>query len=117
MTATKFAHANGPRSSISAALMYEPTRDTRKTIVANYLLDHQGEWIDASTFNDIAGRAGDRRMRELRQDGWNIDTRVSPLGGRVYQHRLVKAPAKYVQALYRTPVRRSVRGTHPATSA
>lgn len=100
MTATRFARANGPLNSITAAHRYEPTRNTNKTVVANYLLDREGEWISAATFNDIGGRAGDRRMRELRQDGWHIETRN--VGGSSYQHRLAKAPPKRVQALYRT---------------
>lgn len=102
---TKFARTNGPINSIDAAVAYEPVRNTRKTIVANYLLDHIGEWIDAETFNEIGGRAGDRRMRELRQDGWQIETRLSPSQFRAYQHRLIKVPAKKVQALYRKPVK------------
>lgn len=99
MSATRFARANGPASSIAAAVAYEPTRNTNKTVIANYLLDHEGQWIDAATFNDIGGRAGDRRMRELRQDGWKIETRR--VGANTYQHRLVTAPAKKVQANYR----------------
>lgn len=99
VTANKFARSAGPVSSINAAIAYEPTRHTNKTIVANYLLDHAGEWIPASTFNDIAGRAGDRRMRELRQDGWEIETRRA--AGNLYEHRLVKPPAKKVQAQFR----------------
>lgn len=100
MSATKFARANGPATSKTAAAVYEPTRMTRKAAVANYLLDHVGEWTTASTFNIIGGRAGDRRMRELRQDGWRIETRRQ--ADNVFEHRLVKAPTKAVQAQYRT---------------
>lgn len=102
MAGNRFARANGPATSIAAALTYEPTRNTRKSVVANYLLDHVGEWINADTFNTIGGRAGDRRMRELRQDGWNIETRRS--SGNTYQHRLVKSPIKKVVNQYRKVV-------------
>jgi hypothetical protein len=106
VSASRFARAAGPATSISAAAVYEPVRNTRKTAVANYLLEHEGEWIDAATFNDVGGRAGDRRMRELRQDGWKIETRR--VAGNSYQHRLAKAPAKKVQSQYRTVAKAKV---------
>jgi hypothetical protein len=99
-SSSKFARINGPVNSKVAAANYEPVRVTRKTAVAVFLLDHVGEWFNASVFNEVGGRAGDRRMRELRSDGWKIETRR--VAGNTYQHRLAKAPAKKTQALYRS---------------
>lgn len=100
VTATKFARKTGPINSRVAATKYEPNRVSRKAAVAVFLLNNEGEWFDAQTFNDVGGRAGDRRMRELRQDGWKIETRQKPGASNVYQHRLAKAPAKKVQAAF-----------------
>jgi hypothetical protein len=101
-SSSKFARTNGPVNSKVAAANYEPVRVSRKAAVAVFLLDHIGEWFDASVFNEVGGRAGDRRMRELRADGWKIETRRA--AGNVYQHRLAKAPAKKVQTAYRQVV-------------
>lgn len=78
---------------------YTPTNDSAKTAVANYLLDHVGEWIDTATFEAL-GVSGSRRMRELRENGWSIKSRNAP-GTRTRQHQLAKAPAKAIQVRYR----------------
>lgn len=80
---------------------YTPTRDTSKAAVANYLLDHVGQWIDTATFETVGGVSGTRRMRELRENGWAISSRRAP-GGTTRQHRLTKAPTKAIQARFRT---------------
>lgn len=81
---------------------YVPKNGTSKTIIANYLLDHAGQWITTETFDALVeSPSGGRRMRELRENGWKIDSRRSVYGaGR--EHRLVKAPAKTIQSKFRT---------------
>lgn len=50
----------------------------------------QGAWVDAPDLAtpEVGGFGGTRRMRELRQMGWDIETRQKPGDPNVWQHRL-----------------------------
>lgn len=69
---------------------YEPHRDTAKGRVLAYLREHAGQWVDAPdlTTPEVGGFAGTRRLRELRDDGWPIETRPKPGETNLWQHRL-----------------------------
>lgn len=84
--------ASDPKTAQEAAERYQPARDSAKGRVLAYLQEHVGEWIDAPTLThqSIGGFAGTRRMRELREAGWPIETRPKPGGtSNTWQHRLL----------------------------
>lgn len=83
---------------------YLPTDGTTKTAVANLLLDHQGDWINASDFILTAGPAATRRIRQLRADGWAIRLRRNPESPLSFQYRLGRVPNKQVRSQYRMAV-------------
>lgn len=80
-----------PETSKEAAERYEPKRDTAKGRVLVYLQARIGQWVDAPelTTEAVGGFAGTRRLRELREQGWPIDTRPKPGAENTWQHRLV----------------------------
>jgi hypothetical protein len=84
-----------PPTAHQAISSYQPNLKTRKGAVAQYLIRHLGQWIDAPTFahEDVGGFAGTRRLRELREDhGWPISTREKPGHPNLWQHRLDEMP-------------------------
>lgn len=80
-----------PATSAEAAERYEPRRETAKARVLDYLRERAGQWVDAVdlTRPEVGGFAGTRRMRELRDGGWPIETRPKPGESNTWQHRLV----------------------------
>lgn len=90
--AQRLAAGDGPETSVEAAKVYARTnRKTRLGKVAEYLLNHAGEWVDAAHFasDEVGGFAGTRRLRELREDyHWPISTRKHPVKTNTWQHRL-----------------------------
>ena len=81
----------GSPTSEEAWRRYEPKADTAKGRVLGYLRERMDQWVDAPvlTSDDVGGFAGTRRLRELREDGWLIETRPKPGGTNTWQHRLV----------------------------
>ena len=79
-----------PESSHVAAGLVEPKRGTRRANVLDVLWEAQGKWVDGSVLvqPDIGGMEGTRRLRELRQLGWEIDQRPKP-GSTMWQYRLL----------------------------
>lgn len=62
-----------PAASIAAAREFMTRRTTKRSEVLRYLLDFPGQWIPRDKIRQIGGDSGDRRVRELRQDGWPIE--------------------------------------------
>lgn len=82
-----------PATAHEAIERYEPKRGTAKAKVLGYLRERTGQWVDAPdlTVPEVGGFAGTRRLRELREDGWPIETRPKPGDSNTWQHRLVQA--------------------------
>jgi hypothetical protein len=80
-----------PPNSHEAIASYEPYRGTAKERVLGYLAEHMGQWVDAPdlTAPGIGGFAGTRRLRELRDEGYLIETRRKPEESNTWQHRLL----------------------------
>jgi hypothetical protein len=95
---SRLARSEPQGGAQEAALVYSRTkRKTRLGKVAEYLIAHQGEWIDAAHFADaeVGGFAGTRRLRELREEyAWPISTRRSPDPNKPnhWEHRLDYVP-------------------------
>jgi len=92
--AREFVRQDDPDTSHQAMALYEPKRGTAKGRVLFYLREHLGEWVDAPAFHqpEVGGFAGTRRLRELREDGWPIETRPKPGSENTWQHRLIEDP-------------------------
>lgn len=73
---------------------------TTKGAVAQLLVENAKTWIDSVEFRVVGGLAGDRRLRELRAEGWSIKTRRNPEQPTSFQHQLTRVPAKAVRAAY-----------------
>lgn len=88
----QFFRASDPDSSREAAQRYEPKRETAKARVLDYLRARVLMWVDAPelTTPEVGGFAGTRRLRELRDDGWPIETRPKPGATNLWQHRLTE---------------------------
>lgn len=80
-----------PDNSHIAAVQVEPTRGTKRAQVLDALRAANGDWVNAPDLatQEVGGFGGTRRMRELRQMGWDIETRQSPHDPSIWQHRLV----------------------------
>lgn len=80
-----------PDTAHEAAERYEPKRDSAKGRVLGYLRERLDQWVDAPelTHDSVGGFAGTRRLRELREAGWPIETRPKPGYTNTWQHRLV----------------------------
>ena len=66
---------------------------TRKQQVLIYLQTHRGQWVDGPTLatESIGGSEGLKRLRELRLEGYAIETRKHPDPARdIWQYRLVE---------------------------
>jgi hypothetical protein len=83
-----------PANSHLAAQRIQPSRDSARGRVLAYLQGRAGQWVDAIelTLPDVGGFGGTRRMRELREGGWPIETREKPGAPNVWQHRLPEDP-------------------------
>lgn len=81
-----------PGTAHEAIERYKPKRDTAKGRVLAYLQEREGVWVDAPelTTQEVGGFAGTRRLRELRDAGWPIETRPKPDAENTWQHRLVE---------------------------
>lgn len=93
-TGPPLSRTTDPATSHLAIELYEPKRESAKSRVLMYLRDHLGEWVDARVLTDeeVGGFAGTRRMRELRDEGFPIETRLKPDTQTTWQHRLVRDP-------------------------
>lgn len=81
-----------PETAHEAIERYEPKRDTAKGRVLAYLRERAGQWVDAPelTAQEVGGFAGTRRLRELRDAGYPIETRPHPAAENTWQHRLTE---------------------------
>lgn len=81
-----------PANSHLAAERIEPMRGTRRAQVLDSLRAAKGQWVDAPNLatEEVGGFGGTRRMRELRDMGWDIETRPKPGATNTWQHRLVE---------------------------
>lgn len=71
---------------------------TRKEQVLAYLTERMGEWVDGPEISNevIGGSEGLKRFRELRQEGYMVQTRKHPDPGRdIFQYRLVSQGRVY----------------------
>lgn len=62
-----------PQASIAAAHEAHERRATKRSAVLMLLLALNGAWISRDRIREVGGDSGDRRVRELRQDGWPIE--------------------------------------------
>lgn len=62
-----------PQASITAAHEAHARRATKRSAVLMLLLRHCGGWVARDEVRAVGGDSGDRRVRELRQDGWPIE--------------------------------------------
>lgn len=83
--------ADDAETAQEAADRYEPKRGTARARVLDYLRARTGEWVDAPELTDpsVGGFGGTRRLRELREVGWPIETRPKPDTTNTWQHRLL----------------------------
>jgi hypothetical protein len=88
---SSFVRTNDPGTSHEAIVRYEPKRETAKGKVLAYLRERMLMWVDAPalTAPEVGGFAGTRRLRELRDDGYPIETRLKPGTTNTWQHRLL----------------------------
>jgi hypothetical protein len=79
-----------PPTAHEAARRIQPKRGTAKARVLDYLRRCAPEWVDAPELTDsvVGGSEGLRRVRELRQEGWEIETRPAPGSQTAWQYRL-----------------------------
>lgn len=65
-----------PINSVVAAFEADKRTSTARLKVLVYLLANNGHWISRNKIREIGGDSGDRRYRELRDQGnWPIETR------------------------------------------
>lgn len=94
----RLTRSDDPGAAHEAIKTYSRTRyKTRLGKVANFFLNHLGEWHDAVRFVDeeVGGFAGTRRVRELREEyGWDIEIRKHPDLNKpnTHQYRLARLP-------------------------
>lgn len=62
-----------PAASIAAAREFMARRATKRGAVLELLLDRHDHWVIRAEIRSVGGDSGDRRVRELRQDGWPIE--------------------------------------------
>ena len=67
--------AADPVNSVLAALEHHDRRPTQLSSVLRLLIDRSPEWIGRGEVRKAGGDQGDRRVRELRQRNWPIETR------------------------------------------
>lgn len=79
-----------PLNSHVAERASAPARGSKREAVLAYLQGRKGDWVDAPELAtpEVGGFAGTRRLRELRDMGWDIETRQKPGSATVWQHRL-----------------------------
>lgn len=68
---------------------------TRKQQVLDHLRAHLDQWVDGPSIanESVGGSEGHRRVRELREDGYVIETRKHPDPSRdIWQYRLLDKP-------------------------
>ena len=73
------------------------SEQTRKQQVLDYLSAHQGEWVNGTELANeaVGGSEGLRRVRDLRNDGYNVLQRRHPDPQRsVYQYLLATTLVK-----------------------
>lgn len=86
----KLASEHDPENSQIAAERITPEVGTRKAQVLEALKRADGGWVDGVELetDEIGGAQGTRRLRELRQDGWDIEARPHPESRTAWQYRL-----------------------------
>lgn len=63
-----------PQQSVDAAIEHAERRDTKRGAVLMMLINRNGLWQTRSRIRAVGGDSGDRRVRELRdQGGWPIE--------------------------------------------
>jgi hypothetical protein len=62
-----------PANSIRAFEEFAARRDTKTVRMLEYMLKIPGVWIEREVVRQVAGDSGDRRYRELRQNGWPVE--------------------------------------------
>lgn len=74
--------ATDPVTSHQGAALIEPKRASRKGQVLAVLRDAGGGWVAGPTLcsAQVGGMEGLRRLRELRDEGWPIEARVTDTG-------------------------------------
>jgi len=84
----RLARASDPPSSHEGARRIEPKRGTRKAEVLSKLLADPYTWIPAEELHTAScgGSDGLRRVRELRNMGWDIEVRY--LEGSMTEYRI-----------------------------
>jgi hypothetical protein len=85
----RLARVVDPPSSHGAAARIEPKTGTRMAKVLAYLTEHPG-WVNGEVLNtpEVGGSEGTRRLRELRELGYDIQLRPNPHSDTAYQYRL-----------------------------
>ena len=64
---------------------------SNKSTLAKFLVENPKQWLDTNTINEVAGKGGTARLRELRADGWPIKTQRT---GNKFSYQLTRVPAK-----------------------
>ena len=80
-----------PPSAHVAADLIEPVAETCKANVLAYLEEHRGQWVSGQELAqpETGGDQGLKRVRELRQEGHNIENRPTPGRRGTWQYRKV----------------------------
>lgn len=89
-----------PPPAREGAARIEPKRGTRKALVLG-MLRRAAEagpavWVDGAVLTQpsCGGSEGLRRLRELRRDGWGIESRPHPDSQTAFQYRLTNEGAR-----------------------
>jgi len=70
---------------------------TTKAKVANLLVSNAKTWVPTSDVTAVAGPGATARLRELRREGWSIQTKRE---GTNFFYKLSRVPAKRVLAQF-----------------
>lgn len=94
--ARALARRDGPATSKLAAQMVAPKVGTRKSNVLAELRRASPEFISGDRLSTphIGGAQGLKRLRELRADGWPVETRPPPDGDGTWLYRLRPEPGQ-----------------------
>ena len=89
--ATPVRHAPHP-NSLRGYERIEPKRGTKAASVLSVLRQARGGWVPGHVLctPEVGGSEGLRRLRELRDQGWPIDSREPPSGEGTDEYRLIE---------------------------
>jgi hypothetical protein len=84
------ARVSDPPSAHTAAALIEPTAGACKARVLAHLEAHRGQWVGGMELQrpETGGDQGLKRVRELRQEGYDIENRPTPGSRGTWQYRL-----------------------------